>query len=469
MSLINYTSPETKLTSIYDYIECIIFDINKKNLEKGENCFKKFLFYPSRNCEFVNNFALNQYKFWEILNILAFIALNIILIFDYKKSRNEDEEKFNEINNRQTFVLTTIWPIIHIIILIIIIIYWCIGRLKVDYFYSMIKYSNEYFEENQKIKMNDKVKLLKNPKNSFLYINHFFPKASEGRLKKAFSDKNYFTVFIEKISYFYVNWIKVIIYTSKTVYPFIFSIIFLLLSFWSQIFFIVPLFLIINLSETLKSIFLLFTNEALRLFLIVMFFLLILYIFSWIGFFFLPKMFKYEAVDKNNEIISQNYMEENICSSSVPCILYFLNFGFRDSLLDMNLISFKNDTSNYFIQFFFAIFLYAFIHVIFDNIFLATIGNAFDSMQQEIDKKDDENKNICFICNKTRNDCIMEKENNFEDHLKKHDIWKYIKYICTIILKNKDDYTEEEYYVFNQIKKRKLDWFPLKEKEKDNS
>ena len=87
-------------------------------------------------------------------------------------------------------------------------------------------------------------------------------------------------------------------------------------------------------------------------------------------------------------------------------------------------------------------------------------------MQKEIDKKDDENKNICFICNKTRNDCIMEKENNFEDHLKKHDIWKYIKYICNIILKNKDDYTEEEYYVFNQIKKRKLDWFPLKEKKK---
>ena len=94
-------------------------------------------------------------------------------------------------------------------------------------------------------------------------------------------------------------------------------------------------------------------------------------------------MFKYEAVDKNNEIIDINSVEENICSSTVPCILYFLNFGFRDNLMEMNLFSFKNETSYYFIQFFFTIFLYAFIHLIFDNIFLATISSAFDEMKEK--------------------------------------------------------------------------------------
>ena len=464
-SLIDYSSSETKLTSIYNYIECIIYDINRKKLEKDENIITRILYYPKRNWNCINKYSFNQFKLWEVLNIIAFIILNGFLISFYKKSRNEDEENYNKIDNRQNFLLTTIWPIVHCFILIIIFIYWCISRFKIDYFYSMIKYSNEYFEESQKLKMDEKAKLLKKPQSNFSYINNFFPKKQEEQIKSSFDERNFFEVSFEKCSYFYTNWIKVAFSTSKTIYPFVSSFIFLLLSFWSQIFLIIPLFLIFNLSENLSSIFLLFTNQALRLFLIAMFFLLILYIFSWFGFFFLPKMFKYEAVDKNNELINADNMEENICSSTISCILYFLNFGFRDNLMDMNLFSFKNEINYYFIQFFFTIFLYAFIHLIFDNIFLATISSAFDEMKEEIDKKDNENENVCFICSKTRNDCMKENK-DFEEHLQKHDMWKYIRYICSIILKNKDDYTEEEYYVWKQIKKKNLDWFPTKEEEK---
>ena len=463
-SLIDYSSSETKLKSIYNYIECIIYDINMKKLEKKNNCFTKFLYFPQRNCNCINKFALNQFKFWEVLNIVAFIILNIFLLIFYKKSRNEEFEEYNLIDNRKNNLLIKIWPIVHGIILFIIFIYWCTSRLKIDYFYSMIKYTNEYFEESKKLNMIEKAKLLQNPRSDFSYINKFFPKPQEEKIKSSFDERNCFEILYENIVYFYVNYIKVFIYTFKTVYPFIFSFIFLVLSYWSQIFLIIPLFLILNLSENLSSIFLLFSNQALRLFLIAIFFLLILYIFSWIGFFFLPKMFKYEAVDKNNEIIDINSVEENICSSTVPCILYFLNFGFRDNLMEMNLFSFKNETSYYFIQFFFTIFLYAFIHLIFDNIFLATISSAFDEMKEEIDKKDNEIENTCFICSRTRNDCMKENE-DFEEHLQKHDIWKYIRYIFSIILKNKDDYTEEEYYVWKQITKKDLDWFPKKDEE----
>ena len=132
-------------------------------------------------------------------------------------------------------------------------------------------------------------------------------------------------------------------------------------------------------------------------------------------------MFKYEAVDRNNEIINQDYMEENICSSTVPCALYFINFGLRDNLGDTNLISYKNENSYYFKQFFFNIFLFVFIHLIFDNIFLATISSAFEDMKKEIDKRDEDNENVCFICNKNRNDCFKEKK-TFEEHLEMHNM-----------------------------------------------
>ena len=170
-------------------------------------------------------------------------------------------------------------------------------------------------------------------------------------------------------------------------------------------------------------------------------------------------MFKYEAVDRNNELVSQDFIEENICSSTVPCLLYFLNFGFRDDLMDMNLISFKYEKNYYLRQFFFNLFLYIFIHLIFDNIFLVTIGNAFDEMKKKLYEIDDQNENVCFICNKTKNSCIKESK-DFDKHIEDHDLWKYIRFICNIILKKRSQYTNEEYVVWMQIIDKKLDWFP---------
>jgi len=46
-------------------------------------------------------------------------------------------------------------------------------------------------------------------------------------------------------------------------------------------------------------------------------------------------------------------------------------------------------------------------------------------------------------------------------------MWKYIGYICKIILKNKEQYTDEKYYVRRKIRKKELDWFPKNKKEED--
>ena len=458
-NLIDYSSPETKLMTIYNYIECIIYDIKRKQWEKEENDFVQYI----RNLKFLNIFTTRTYKFWEVIILIAFVIINIILIIDYKKPRNEIESKFNEIDNDKKCYLTKVWAIVHIIILFFIILYWCFSRAKVDYFFSLTKYSNNYFEENEKLDMGKKTNLLKRDSSDFS-INSFFP--DKWKKLKSFLDEDFnIYKFIRKIfSLFYINYIKVGLYSVKTILPFFFSIVFLCLTFLSQIFFIIPLFLIFNLSETLLTLVFLFAEQLTTLFLIAIYFIIILYIFSWFGFFFLPKMFEYEAYDRNNEMISSDYEKERICSSTVPCILYFLNFGFRDSLMETNLFSFKDEIGYYWRQYFFNLFIYIFIHLIFDNIFLVTIGNAFDEIKKNLVEKDEQNENVCFICNKTRNDCIA-KNKNFEEHIKKHDLWKYIRYICGIILKNKKQYTEEEYYVWEIIKKKGLDWFPTKETE----
>ena len=80
-------------------------------------------------------------------------------------------------------------------------------------------------------------------------------------------------------------------------------------------------------------------------------------------------------------------------------------------------------------------------------------------MKKNLYEKEEKENNICFICEKTKNNCIEESE-DFQEHIEKHNMLKYIRYISSIILKNKNQYTDEEYYVWNQIKQKKLDWFP---------
>ena len=61
--------------------------------------------------------------------------------------------------------------------------------------------------------------------------------------------------------------------------------------------------------------------------------------------------------------------------------------------------------------------------MIFFNIVLATITNGYDNMKEKIDKKGYEDKNVCFICGKTKNDCIGDNE-DFDEHIENHDKWK---------------------------------------------
>ena len=44
-SLIDYSSPESKLMTIYNFLECIMYDINRNHWKNNESCFSKILFY----------------------------------------------------------------------------------------------------------------------------------------------------------------------------------------------------------------------------------------------------------------------------------------------------------------------------------------------------------------------------------------------------------------------------------------
>ena len=431
--LIDYTSRETKLLSIYNYIECFIYDMKKKKtfIEKYTN-----------------------YRFLEILNFLVLIVENIILTIFYSKSTETTIEEYNKIDNRQNFITLSTFIIIHCIILLLIIIIWFYFRRDIDYFYSLTKYNKEKYELT--ITLDKKAELLKKEKVNF---KEFFPK----KIIKYVKDEKYFQAsyldkiikILEKIKDFFV----ILAYTLGTIYPFILTLIFLIIYFipGCQICLIFPLLLMFNLFETLLAILQVFFQQFTTLLLLILYMLIILYLFSWLSFFYIPKIFRYESVDNNGEVVEA---EEYICSSAFSCMLYFFNFGLTtEGAIDMNLISYKNNTKYYFGQLFYDLILYATIHMIFFNIFLATITSGFDKMRDIIVEKDNDKNNVCFICQKTRNDCINDSE-DFDKHSFNHNKWSYIMFICNIILKDKKELTDDEYSVYQKVDEGNIKWFP---------
>ena len=104
--------------------------------------------------------------------------------------------------------------------------------------------------------------------------------------------------------------------------------------------------------------------------------------------------------------------------------------------------------------------------MIFSNIFYAIITDCFSEIREIATDNEEDMKKVCFICQKTRNDCMVEHI-DFAKHTKSHKVEKYIKFICNIILKNETNLNYEEYYIYEMVKKRKFDWFPIHEEDEE--
>ena len=433
--IIDYSSRDSKLMGVLENIDSFIFEMITNFNNERFNVAKEF----------------NYYRL-EFVNILFFIIHNIILLIHYYKSWKEDYSKYNIVENYKSSKILLILSGVHILFIIIIIINWLINRLNIDYYHGLSKYSNKYIKSKLNLNFERKAfklrKLSNNYLSSFSTISEFFPELT----KK------------ERIYILIVY----IILLNPNVFPFIISLICLILYYsLSEIFLIAPLLLIANLIPTLSSIFKGLFNKFKYLIFIYSYTLIALYIFSWIGFLFLPYLFKFEVVNKHNEnIVDQNeeIIEEHMCSSSIQCILYFLNFGLSSGgSLDLNLISFKNNYGYYLRQFFFDMFFFLFINMIFSNIFLALITDAFSEMRELAWKKENDKANVCFICGLTKSDCINQNI-EFNKHIQEHSKWKYINFITKIILEEDVEFDNEQYYIWNLLKKKSIDWLPNNEK-----
>ncbi|XP_074500955.1 inositol 1,4,5-trisphosphate-gated calcium channel ITPR3 isoform X1 [Sebastes fasciatus] len=263
-----------------------------------------------------------------------------------------------------------------------------------------------------------------------------------------------------------------------------------------ELFYSILLFDLIYREETLFNVIKSVTRNGRSILLTALLALILVYLFSIVGFLCLKDDFVMEvdplsriaAAPQPNEA-SQDFLKscssdgvsctaettaavgvteeeeepnlERACDTLLMCIVTVLNHGLRNGggVGDVLRKPSKNEPL-FPARVVYDLLFYFIVIIIVLNLIFGVIIDTFADLRSEKQKKEEILKTTCFICGLER-DKFDNKTVSFEEHFKlEHNIWNYLYFIVLVREKNKTDYTGPESYVAHMIKNNNLDWFP---------
>uniref|UniRef100_A0A669QPA6 Inositol 1,4,5-trisphosphate receptor n=1 Tax=Phasianus colchicus TaxID=9054 RepID=A0A669QPA6_PHACC len=240
------------------------------------------------------------------------------------------------------------------------------------------------------------------------------------------------------------------------------------------------LFDLVYREETLLNVIKSVTRNGRSIILTAVLALILVYLFSIIGFLFLKDDFIME-VDRLKirtpvagiafliKICFQStpFCEEEedgierTCDTLLMCIVTVLNQGLRNGggVGDV-LRKPSKDEPLFAARVVYDLLFYFIVIIIVLNLIFGVIIDTFADLRSEKQKKEEILKTTCFICGLER-DKFDNKTVSFEEHIKsEHNMWHYLYFIVLVKVKDPTEYTGPESYVAQMIVEKNLDWFP---------
>ncbi|RCN44778.1 transporter, cation channel family protein [Ancylostoma caninum] len=149
------------------------------------------------------------------------------------------------------------------------------------------------------------------------------------------------------------------------------------------------------------------------------------------------------------------------CETLRMCIITTLNWGLRNGggIGDV-LRNVAPEENLFYYRIIYDLSFYVVLIVIVLNLVFGVIVDTFGDLRTEKNDKEDVLKNSCFICGLERGK-FDNRSVTFEDHqAEEHNLWHYLYFIVWLQIKDETEFTGPESYVAQCIKERKLDWFP---------
>ncbi|XP_059489597.1 inositol 1,4,5-trisphosphate receptor isoform X6 [Neocloeon triangulifer] len=153
--------------------------------------------------------------------------------------------------------------------------------------------------------------------------------------------------------------------------------------------------------------------------------------------------------------------KERACDSLVMCILTTLNQGLRNGGGIGDILRAPSSKETLFVARVVYDLLFFFIVIIIVlNLIFGVIIDTFADLRSEKQQKELILKNTCFVCGLNRS-AFDNKTVSFEEHTKsEHNMWHYLYFIVLVKVKDPTEFTGPESYVYAMVKARDLDWFP---------
>uniref|UniRef100_A0A672NLQ7 Inositol 1,4,5-trisphosphate receptor n=1 Tax=Sinocyclocheilus grahami TaxID=75366 RepID=A0A672NLQ7_SINGR len=254
-----------------------------------------------------------------------------------------------------------------------------------------------------------------------------------------------------------------------------------------ELFYSILLFDLIYREETLFNVIKSVTRNGRSILLTAVLAIILVYLFSIVGFLFLRNDFIME-VDRLasrvslalktmfNIIVLESELScecffyvfaeeedntERACDTLLMCIVTVLNHGLRNGGGVGDVLRRPSKNEPLFPgRVVYDLLFYFIVIIIVLNLIFGVIIDTFADLRSEKQKKEEILKTTCFICGLER-DKFDNKTVSFEEHIKfEHNIWHYLYFIVLVREKNRTDYTGPESYVALMIKNKNLDWFP---------
>uniref|UniRef100_A0AAX7SRS3 Inositol 1,4,5-trisphosphate receptor n=1 Tax=Astatotilapia calliptera TaxID=8154 RepID=A0AAX7SRS3_ASTCA len=267
---------------------------------------------------------------------------------------------------------------------------------------------------------------------------------------------------------------KAMVMDFEFLYHLIYLIICCLGVFGHVFFYSLLLFDLVYREETLLNVIKSVTRNGRSIVLTAVLALILVYLFSIVGYIFFKDDFILEVDHIPNTTMSEERLgkencwddieEDNMertCDSLLMCIVTVLSHGLRSGGGVGDVLRKPSKEEPLFAaRVIYDLLFFFMVIIIVLNLIFGVIIDTFADLRSEKQKKEEILKTSCFICGLER-DKFDNKTVTFEEHIKEeHNMWHYLFFIVLVKVKDSTEYTGPESYVAEMIKEHNLDWFP---------
>uniref|UniRef100_A0A8D3DQN7 Inositol 1,4,5-trisphosphate receptor n=1 Tax=Scophthalmus maximus TaxID=52904 RepID=A0A8D3DQN7_SCOMX len=277
---------------------------------------------------------------------------------------------------------------------------------------------------------------------------------------------------------------KVMVLDFEFLYHLLYLIICSLGVFVHVFFYSLLLFDLVYREETLLNVIKSVTRNGRSIVLTAVLALILVYLFSIVGYIFFKDDFILEVDRIPNTTMSEQMLffavlhclrrkldlfsdgeedsdMERTCDSLLMCIVTVLSHGLRSGGGVGDVLRKPSKEEPLFAaRVIYDLLFFFMVIIIVLNLIFGVIIDTFADLRSEKQKKEEVLKTTCFICGLER-DKFDNKTVTFEGHIKEeHNMWHYLFFIVLVKVKDSTEYTGPESYVAEMIKEHNLDWFP---------